>query len=73
MQSILASIFNNILGNEEEDIDLKDRAAFYYRALQTNPEEVAALLRNIKAEIIAFVEDEEDSKVISRIECVFSN
>lgn len=40
MQQVLAKVFVWILDNENEDIDLRDRAAFYYRALQSNPAEM---------------------------------
>jgi len=33
MQKQLAKIFTLILENEREDVDLKDRAAFYYLSL----------------------------------------
>lgn len=32
----LQTVFKNYLGNQDEDIDLRDRAAFYYRAMQNN-------------------------------------
>ena len=64
MQVILGALFNLILSNEKEDIDLKDRAAFYYRIMQANIEELArALSNNTKQEITMFLEDEENSKV----------
>ncbi|CAD8088753.1 unnamed protein product [Paramecium sonneborni] len=43
MQEILGKLFYCIINNENEDIDLKDRAAFYYRALQNNPNELKKL------------------------------
>ena len=64
MQTILGSLFNLILSNEKEDIDLKDRAAFYYRIMQANIEELAKSLNEPKQEITMFLEDEENSKVI---------
>jgi hypothetical protein len=33
MQKILAQLFESIFTNDKEDIDLKDRAAFYYRCM----------------------------------------
>lgn len=33
MQLILGKLFSNLLSDPNEDIDLKDRAAFYYRSL----------------------------------------
>ena len=44
MQKILSLIFKNILGNKLEDIDLRDRAAFYYRAMQNDIEEFKTLM-----------------------------
>jgi len=64
MQIILGSLFNLILSNEKEDIDLKDRAAFYYRIMQANIEDLAKALNEPKQEITMFLEDEENSKVI---------
>ena len=43
MQEILGKLFYIIINNENEDVDLKDRAAFYYRALQNNPNELKKL------------------------------
>ena len=40
MHKVLALIMRYIFTNEKTPIDLKDRAAFYYRALENNPEEV---------------------------------
>jgi AP-4 complex subunit beta-1 len=37
MQRQLGRIFKLILENDKEDIDLKDRASFYYYSLQKNP------------------------------------
>ena len=36
----MGKLFYAIINNENEDIDLKDRAAYYYRALHSNPNEV---------------------------------
>lgn len=45
MQGILSKIFNLILDDQyTEDIDLKDRASYYYRALQQNVNEVKLCL-----------------------------
>lgn len=41
MQKALGNLFSYILSNENEDIDLKDRAAFYYRAMEVNINDVA--------------------------------
>ncbi|CAD8082871.1 unnamed protein product [Paramecium sonneborni] len=43
MHQVLGKLFYSIIKNENEDIDLKDRAAFYYRALHSNPNEVKQL------------------------------
>lgn len=63
MQLILGNLFSMILSNEKEDIDLKDRAAFYYRIMQANIEDLEKALSGNKQEIIMFLEDEENSKV----------
>ena len=36
LQKTLGLYFSLILSNESEDLDIKDRAAFYYRAMQAN-------------------------------------
>ncbi|CAD8189534.1 unnamed protein product [Paramecium octaurelia] len=46
MHQVLGKLFYVIIDNENEDIDLKDRAAFYYRALNSNPTEVKQLWHN---------------------------
>ena len=43
MQQILGNLFRNILKNINEDLELKDRAAFYYRAMQNNIKEFKEL------------------------------
>lgn len=63
MQPILGNLFVLILNNEKEDIDLKERAAFYYRLLQTNIDDLSKVLRDNKTEILSFLEDELNSKV----------
>jgi AP-4 complex subunit beta-1 len=63
MQPILGNLFFMILNNEKEDVDLKDRAAFYYRLLQTNIDELSKILKDNKTEILSFIEDELNSKV----------
>jgi hypothetical protein len=40
MQNVLSTIFKYIFNNEHTLLDLKDRASFYYRALQSNVEDV---------------------------------
>jgi hypothetical protein len=37
MQKILGKVFKSIIENEIEDIDLKDRAVFYYKSLLHKP------------------------------------
>lgn len=63
MQSILGNLFVQILNNEKEDVDLKERAAFYYRLLQTNIDDLSKVLKDNKTEILSFLEDELNSKV----------
>ncbi|CAD8087395.1 unnamed protein product [Paramecium primaurelia] len=61
MQEILGQLFYSIMNNENEDIDLKDRAAFYYRALQNNPNEIKKLWQNgIKVD--KFLEEQNINK-----------
>ena len=36
MHENLSKFFSQILTNPNEDIDLKDRASFYYRAMQND-------------------------------------
>ncbi|CAD8076895.1 unnamed protein product [Paramecium primaurelia] len=40
MHQVLGKLFYVIINNENEDIDLRDRAAYYYRAIQANINEV---------------------------------
>lgn len=63
MQNILGSLFNLYLSNENEDIDLKDRTAFYYRILQTNIDDLSKVLKDGKIDLSIFIEDELNSKV----------
>jgi len=63
MQLILGTLFNMILSNDKEDVDLKDRAAFYYRIMQANIDELAKVMSDSRQEILMFLEDEENSKV----------
>lgn len=63
MQLSLGNLFHLILSNEKEDIDLKDRAAFYYRIMQANIDELFKIMNDAKQEITMFLEDEENSKV----------
>lgn len=37
MQNILGEIFSLILESEKEDVDLKERATYYYKTLTTKP------------------------------------
>lgn len=62
-QLALGTLFSLILSNEKEDVDLKDRAAFYYRIMQANIDELAKVMNDSKTEITMFLEDEENSKV----------
>lgn len=67
MQLSLGNLFHLILSNEKEDIDLKDRAAFYYRIMQANIDELFKIMNDAKLEITMFLEDEENSKVFFNI------
>ena len=44
MHASLASLISNITNDEKEDIDLKDRAAFYCRIMQTNVNDLKKIL-----------------------------
>ena len=37
MQKVLGTIFKSIIENEKEDLDLKERASYYYKSLKTRP------------------------------------
>lgn len=54
MQKIMSTVFGYILNNEHTLLDLKDRAAFYYRALQSSAEDVKKGFAEIKAEMSGF-------------------
>jgi AP-4 complex subunit beta-1 len=41
MKNILKEFFEHILNNQAEDLDLKDRAAYFFRAMSVNLEEFA--------------------------------
>jgi AP-4 complex subunit beta-1 len=57
MQLILSTIFKYIFNNEHTLIDLRDRAAFYYRALQASPDDVKRGFAEIKQEMVEFKEE----------------
>ena len=63
MQKILGSIFESILGSENEDMDLKDRAAFYYRFLKANPQELSKVISQKNQNNSIFIEDDESLRV----------
>ena len=45
-QATLGKVFALILNNEQEDWDLRDRAAFYYRGLQADVEKIVNIFKN---------------------------
>ncbi len=60
----LRNVINQILSNEDEDFDLKDRALFYCKALQYDLKELKKSLEANNSHEEMFVEDEEMKKVI---------
>lgn len=68
MVNTLQKLIHQILSDENEDFDLRDRAIFYCKALQYN---IDGLKKSIDENPISsdmFVEDEETVKVRKRIE-----
>jgi AP-4 complex subunit beta-1 len=62
MKNILKEFFEHILNNPAEDLDLKDRAAYFFRAMSANMEEFSeAFNKYEKEKLDAFIEDEEES------------
>jgi AP-4 complex subunit beta-1 len=47
MQRQLGRLFKYILENDKEDIDLKDRASFYYHSLQKNPQILCQIVNQV--------------------------
>lgn len=45
MQKILGRFIRHIISNDSEDIDLKERAAYYYQALRNNIRELTSILQ----------------------------
>jgi AP-4 complex subunit beta-1 len=37
MQKVLGKVFQLIIENDKEDLDLKERATYYYKALSSRP------------------------------------
>ncbi|KRX06804.1 Armadillo-type fold [Pseudocohnilembus persalinus] len=63
MQQMLAQLFKNIMQNEQEDIDLKDRAAFYLRGMQHDINEFKNCFLDGEQPVIDdFTEDDEEIK-----------
>ena len=54
MQKLLSTVFGYIFNNEHTLLDLNDRAAFYYRALQSSVEDVKKGFTEIKTEMSTF-------------------
>lgn len=63
MQAVLGKLFAQVINDASEDIDLKDRAAFYYRALQSGMSGVQKA-----AEVDKFLEEQELNKEHMQIE-----
>lgn len=66
MQMILGRLFKHLLSNEFEDVDLKDRAAFYYRILQNNINDASLIVRK-HSSIKDFLEDDEEIQVKQKL------
>ena len=64
MLQTLKKLFDNILSDDNEEFDLKDRAVFYAKALQYNIQELKNVLENRDVNIEIFVEDQELQEVI---------
>ena len=64
MLQTLKKLFDNILSNDNEEFDLKDRAVFYAKALQYNIQELKNVLENRDVNVEIFVEDQELQQVI---------
>ena len=64
MLQTLKKLFDDILSNDNEEFDLKDRAIFYAKALQHNVQELKNVLGNHDVNIETFVEDQELQQVI---------
>jgi hypothetical protein len=62
----LRNVINQIVTNENEDFDLKDRALFYCKALQYDLKELKKTLEQNVSQEEMFVEDEEMIKVYQR-------
>lgn len=62
MKNILKEFFEHILNNPAEDLDLKDRAAYFFRAMSVNLDEFSQSFLSYKKEKLDnFIEDEEES------------
>ncbi len=56
-------MLRGILGNPREDVDLRDRAAFYYRAMQNDINEFKDIfLRASSIKVEQFIEEEEEKQ-----------
>lgn len=47
VQKILGRIFKLILENDKEDVDLKDRAGFYYKSLYQTPQKLMEIVHKV--------------------------
>ena len=68
MHQILAKLFTSILEDPNEDIDLRDRAAFYYRILQQNTVSVKTLLDAPLKILEKFQEEQIDKNELLQLE-----
>lgn len=62
MHQMLAKVFTLVL-DEQEDIDLRDRASYFYRALQSNVQEVKTAMLSTQAQIDKFLEEQQSKNV----------
>lgn len=62
MLNTLSTIFKYVFANEHTLVDLRDRAAFYYRALQASPDDVKKGFAEIKQEMSNFKEEKIDEQ-----------
>ena len=63
MVNTLQKLIHQILNDENEDFDLRDRAIFYCKALQYNIDGLKKSIDEVPLSTDMFVEDEETVKV----------
>jgi AP-4 complex subunit beta-1 len=59
MQKVLGKVFKSIIENESEDIDLKDRASFYYKSLLQTPQKLIEIVHQV-IKVNQFLEDKKN-------------